>query len=167
MQPLVQTKTRRRLALLFTVPIFFSILFFVANTQAERTDVEILSAQNRKTALSTILSLTQDAETAEQGFLLTGDEQMLLPYEQANSQIKIQIELCRNLFRDSPSNPKDIEHLAQLVTQKFSEVDHALQVQKSGGFAAAVTAVKSGSPTSVMENIRRLWTGCNWTLAAS
>src|ERR1700745_3681840 len=96
----VQAKTRRRLALLFTVPLAFSLMFFIASTQAENTDIEILAVQNLRASLSNLLAYTQDAETSERGFLLTGDDRYLESFQQAKLQIKTQIELSRNLFKD-------------------------------------------------------------------
>src|SRR5665213_927864 len=95
----VQSKTKRRLALLFTVPIAFSLIFFLADTQAENTDISILSTQNLRFTLNTLRALSQDAETSERGFLLTGDERYLLPYNQAKLQVRTQLELSRNLFK--------------------------------------------------------------------
>ena len=42
----VDTKTRRGLALLFAVPLGFSLLFFLANQIAEHIDVRFLQLQN-------------------------------------------------------------------------------------------------------------------------
>jgi signal transduction histidine kinase len=151
----VQTKTRRRLALLFTVPLAFSLMFFIANTQAENTDIEILAAQNMRSSLSNLLSFTQDAETSERGFLLTGDERYLGPYEQAKLQLKTQVELCRNLFKDHHELQDDVEQLIHRVQYKFDQIGKVLATQKSAGFAAAFQYVKSGADQDTMDEIRR------------
>ncbi len=151
----VQSKTRRRLALLFTVPLAFSLLFFIANTQAENTDIEILTAQNLQSSLGNLLSFTQDAETSERGFLLTGDERYLGPYEQAKLQFKTQVELCRNLFKDHPELRDDVEKLIHRVQYKFDQISKVLATQKAAGFAAAFQYVKSGADQDTMDEIRR------------
>jgi signal transduction histidine kinase len=151
----VQSKTKRRFALLFTIPIVFSLIFFVADTQAENTDIEILSKQNLRFSLNTLRALSQDAETSERGFLLTGDERYLLPYDQARLQLKTQIELCRNVFRDHPELAEPIKKLTDLVQFKFEQVSKVLQIQQSAGFAAALQYVKSGTEQDTMDEIRR------------
>jgi signal transduction histidine kinase len=151
----VQSKTKRRLALLFTVPIAFSLIFFLADTQAENTDISILSTQNLRFTLNTLRSLSQDAETSERGFLLTGDERYLLPYNQAKLQVPTQVELCRNLFKDHPELADPVNKLINLVQFKFEQVDKVLQTQRSAGFAAALQYVKSGSEQDTMDEIRR------------
>jgi signal transduction histidine kinase len=151
----VQTKTRRRLALLFTVPLAFSLMFFIANTQSEKTDIEILSAQNLRSSLSNLLAFTQDAETSERGFLLTGDERFLGPYQQAKLQIKTQIELCRNMFKDHPELRDNVEQLIHRIQYKFDQVEKALATQRTAGFAAALQYVRSGADQDTMDEIRR------------
>jgi signal transduction histidine kinase len=151
----VQIKTRRRLALLFTVPLAFSLMFFIANTQSEKTDIEILSAQNLRSSLSNLLAFTQDAETSERGFLLTGDERFLGPYQQAKLQIKTQIELCRNMFKDHPELRDNVEQLIHRIQYKFDQVEKALATQRTAGFAAALQYVRSGADQDTMDEIRR------------
>ena len=150
----VQAKTRRRLALLFTVPLAFSLMFFLANTQAENTDIEILSAQNLRSSLSNLLALTQDAETSERGFLLTGDEQYLGPWEQAKLQIKTQIELSRTLFKDHPEMHDSVEQLIHRIQFKFDQVGQVLAIQRTSGFTAALQYLKNGSDQDTMDAIR-------------
>lgn len=150
----VQAKTRRRLALLFTVPLAFSLVFFIANTQAENTDIEILSAQNLRSSLNNLLVLAQDAETSERGFLLTGDEQYLGPFQQAKLQIKTQIELSRNLFKDHPELHDNIEQLIHRIQFKFDQVDKLLAVQRASGFTAALQFLKNRTDRDTMDAIR-------------
>jgi len=151
----VQSKTRRRLALLFTVPLAFSLVFFITNTQASNIDIEILSAQNLKSSLGNLLAFSQDAETSERGYLLTGDERYLGPYLQAKLQLNTQIELCRTLFKDHPDLRDDVEELIHRIQYKFDQVAKALDIQKTAGFTAAVNYVKSGADQDTMDEIRR------------
>jgi signal transduction histidine kinase len=150
----VQAKTKRRLALLFTVPLAFSLMFFIANTQAENTEIEILSAQNLRSALSNLLTLTQDAETSERGFLLTGDERYLGPYQQASLQIKTQIELCRNLFKDHPELGDTVEHLIRRIQYKFDQVEKVLALQRTSGFMTALQYLETSADQDTMDAIR-------------
>jgi signal transduction histidine kinase len=161
----VQSKTKRSLALLFTVPLAFSLMFFIANTNAENTDIEILTVQNLRSTLHTMFALAQDAETSERGFLLTGDERYLLPYEQAQSQIKTQIELCRVLFKDRPEMKHDVDLFTNLVQNKFEQVQKTLQAQQKGGFSAALEYVKSGAGQDTMDEIRRINDGLQLRLS--
>jgi signal transduction histidine kinase len=140
--------------LLFTVPLAFSLMFFIANTQAENTDIEILSAQNLRSSLNNLLVLAQDAETSERGFLLTGDEQYLGPFQQAKLQIKTQIELSRNLFKDHPELHDSIEQLIHRIQFKFDQVDKVLAIQQASGFTAALQYLKSGTDRDTMDAIR-------------
>jgi CHASE3 domain sensor protein len=80
---LAKTKSRGRLALLFSVPLAFSLLFFLVSQIAESTDTNLIQLQTRSSSLGNLLSLTNEVEAAERGFLLTGNEQYLRPLEHA------------------------------------------------------------------------------------
>src|SRR5690348_567890 len=99
----VETKTRRRLALLFAVPLGFSLLFFLANQLAEHIDVRYLQLQNLASSLNKLLSLCKDAEIGERGFLLTGDDRYLTPLQQANAWFPGESRLCRTYAKDRPA----------------------------------------------------------------
>ncbi len=90
----VPTKTRRRLAFLFSVPLAFSLVFFGVELLAERTDIRLLEIQNLQTSISELPRLAKDAESNERGFLLTGDERNLLMLNQAAEILPSQIKIC-------------------------------------------------------------------------
>jgi signal transduction histidine kinase len=129
-------------------------MFFIANTQAQNTEIEILSAQNLRSSLNNLLVLAQDAETSERGFLLTGDEQYLGPFQQAKLQIKTQIELSRNLFKDHPELHDSVEQLIHRIQFKFDQVDKVLAIQQASGFTAALQYLKNGTDRDTMDAIR-------------
>ncbi len=70
------TNTRRRLAILFFVPLAFSLVFFFVNLAAEHTDTGLLEIQNLSSSVAQLRALANDAEAGEHGFLLTGDERI-------------------------------------------------------------------------------------------
>ena len=65
--------------------------------------------------LSGVLSLMQDAETGQRGYLLTGDEAYLQPYEAALRSIAGEIENCASSWRTARVNA---------VTSRALKKDH-------------------------------------------
>jgi len=73
-----------------------------------------------------------DAETGLRGYLLTGDDRYLAPYEKAVATINSNLDSLRTLLLRS-TDPSDIEDLAQLsrqISRKLSELDLSLRLRR-------------------------------------
>ncbi len=151
----VPTNTRRRLAILFFVPLAFSLVFFFVNLAAEHTDTGLLQIQNLSSSVAQLRALANDAEAGEHGFLLTGDERYLLPLQQANSSLEDQIRSSLRNANERPAFRKQVENIAKLVTKRFEEANQVLAAQRNEGAAAALDLAKSGESQQTMSNLRR------------
>jgi signal transduction histidine kinase len=138
-----QTKTRRRLALLFAVPLAFSLLFFLASNIGERTNDRIRSIQNLQSALLTLKSLTQDAESSERGFLLTGDDAYLVPYQQAKSRLSSQVDYLRILENEFPGRKAALEAAVTSATKVFDEAYATLASVQNQDFSKPLIRLQS------------------------
>lgn len=155
MTSLVHGRTRRRLALLFSVPLAFSVLFFLVSLETEHTDIGLLRIENLSSAVLELRSLANDVESGERGFLLTGDEHFLSPLEHADASLPARIEACEGNAKDQPQPLRDrIYDLIALVKQRGQEASRVLRAQQSQGFAAAVDLAKSDGSEDTMNRIR-------------
>ena len=150
----VKTKTRTQLALLFSVPLAFSILFFLMNQLAERTDTNLVQIQTLASSVRTVLSLTKDVEAGERGFLLTGDERYLLPLNRATAWLPGQMRLCRLYAEDEPSEWTEVEKVVSLAQKRLNAAERVLVTQREEGFGAALRLMKSDGSEQVMAQLR-------------
>lgn len=148
------TKTRRLLALLLTVPLAFSLLFFIANQIGEHIDTRFLQLQNLASSLNRILSLCKDVETGERGFLLTGDDRSLGLLQQAKAWFPGESTLCRNYAKDQPALQRNVEHLISLAQRRIEQANHVLEAQRTEGVAAATQLVRTGDLQGTTDLIR-------------
>lgn len=148
-----QTKTRRRLALLFAVPLAFSLLFFLASNVGERTNDRIRSIQNLQSALLSLRSLAQDAESSERGFLLTADDSYLVPYQQAKSRLSSQVDYIRILEKEFPSRKDLLERNVYSANAVFREAAITLADVQDQNFPKALSHIQSGKGKD-MESLR-------------
>ncbi len=155
MTPLVHRRTRRRLALLFCVPLAFSVLFFLVSLETEHTDIDLLRIENLSSAVLQLRSLANDIESGERGFLLTGDEHYLSPLEHANASLPTQIYSCEGNAKDQPKPLRDkIYNLIALVEKRGEQANNVVKTQQSQGFAAAVDLAKSDGSEETMNRLR-------------
>jgi signal transduction histidine kinase len=154
MTPQVDRKARRRLALLFAVPLAFSLVFFLISQLSEHIDVRFLQLQNLAASLNRVVSLCKDAETGERGFLLTGDDRYVAPLEQANAWFSGESNLCRSYAKDWPSLQHKVEQAIALVQKRIAEANQVLETQRSKGSTAALELAKTSDAAGTMDLVR-------------
>ncbi|VXB34814.1 conserved hypothetical protein [Pseudomonas sp. 8O] len=86
--------------------------------------------------LSSLLSILQDAEIGQRGYLLTGNEQYLAPYERAIGQLDEQLLLLVETPMLSAYKP-DIDAIAGLSQLKRNELAQTIVVRREQGQSAA------------------------------
>ncbi|EOR96059.1 Signal transduction histidine kinase [Arcticibacter svalbardensis MN12-7] len=111
------------LLLISSLASYLSINSLVKSTNmVNHTNTVILELENT-------LSLLKDAETGQRGYLLTGLNQFLDPYKNANSRISGHLQRLKSLISDNPAQVikciqlqetvnKRLKHLAQVIESK-------------------------------------------------
>jgi signal transduction histidine kinase len=147
-------QTRQRLGLLFSLPLFFCIVFFVFQVFTSATNNRLLEIQNLETSVNTLRSFAKDAESSERGFLLTGDEALLLPYEQAKITLPTMQATIRSGEKDDLNLHTGLNDILLLVQKRLNQTAAVLEKQKISGFAAALELSKMDNSTRTMRELR-------------
>ncbi len=106
--------------------------------------------------LSQIESLLKDAETGQRGFLYTGQERYLAPYNFAVKQVDPHIQKLAHLTADNPRQQANISQLRGLTQEKLRELDQTIELYKSGQADEAKALVLSDYGLATMDKIRQL-----------
>jgi len=121
----------------------------LANIAVQRTlDIEL--------RLSRVLSLMQDAETGQRGYLLTGDEGYLLPYETAIRAISREMEELRTLMADGAGQSQHVAALKKIIDDKLVELASIIDRRRSGATGDAIALVSEGAGKRLMDRIRAI-----------
>ncbi len=104
--------------------------------------------------LVTVLSLAQDMETGQRGFLLTGEEVYLEPYRSAMTALPRELDEIRDVLRQSPGRQSQFEALRSALDDKRAEVDATLALYRSGNAAGALALVRTDRGKQAMDNVR-------------
>src|SRR5580700_7447673 len=97
----INAKSPRPLLLLFSLPLIVCLLFFFASLLGEKYNDQVQNTQSFQNALLRLESLAKDAEAGERGYLLSGDESYLLPYQVARGAISSDANTLINQVRDN------------------------------------------------------------------
>lgn len=112
------------------------------------------SVQQVRLEASRVLNLIQDAETGQRGYLLTGEERYLIPYQDALAALPRELpNLTERVIQDG-GVPGPPQHLQALTEQKLAEIRETLDLAASGNREAALALVRTGRGEAIMDQIR-------------
>ncbi len=120
-------------------------------TQTLDSVTHTLEAIQQFTALLTSMS---NAETGQRGFLLTGDDGYLEPFNIARSQLAGQIAAARHTTASNPRQQQQLSQLEQLTTEKFAEMEQTISLYRAGKGLEALAVVRTNRGKQAMDAIR-------------
>ncbi len=104
--------------------------------------------------LRSLFEISQDAETGQRGFLITGRETYLAPYRQALSKATEALKQLRYLTANSPEQNNDFALLENSINDKFTELSKTIELRRTKGFEAAQKEVLTDIGKNQMDTIR-------------
>jgi signal transduction histidine kinase len=150
----VQTNTRRRLALLFCVPLVVSLVFLVLDLQTEHTDLLLSRTQDLSGSVGKLASLARDAESGERGYLLYGDERYLLPLQQATTELSADIDAAMRNAKELPKFQRPLANVIALVKKRIAEANQVVHTEQGQGVSAAIELARSDTADRTMIQLR-------------
>jgi PAS domain S-box-containing protein len=129
---------------------YLSVVRLNQNAASVAHTHEVLSGIER------LLAATTDSETAERGYVITGDESYLEPYRQAATVVDGQVKRLRELTADNRDQQRRLDFVVPLVNDRLANLREVIELRKDQGFAAAQSAVLTGRGKRFHDRIRRL-----------
>src|SRR5574341_1610993 len=99
---------------------------------------------------------TADEQRATRGYVITGEERYLEPYETATSQIPAELAHLRRLTADNPHQQRRLDSIAPLIEARLEHARKLIELRRGGQAQAAVQLVRSGEGKELMDKIRRV-----------
>ncbi|HEY7090115.1 MAG TPA: CHASE3 domain-containing protein, partial [Tepidisphaeraceae bacterium] len=81
------------------------------------------------TVLQQLFSTVQDAETGQRGFLITGEDAYLEPYNSAIARVQRDLQEAQQLVGDAEIPADASRQLQDLVGRKLEEMKHTIEVR--------------------------------------
>ncbi|MBV8118834.1 MAG: CHASE3 domain-containing protein, partial [Alphaproteobacteria bacterium] len=88
-------------------------------------------------ATHSFMQAMQDAETGQRGFLITGDDNYLKPYEKGVQAAPVKLDELRQLTREDAEQQRHVGLLAALMKTKLDELKQTIAERRQQGFEAA------------------------------
>jgi signal transduction histidine kinase len=122
--------------------------------RTESDFAQLLRARAIRTATVDLMSLIQDAETGQRGYLLTHDQSYLVPYTQAVAHFDQLFSEFRGTVADSPDLRPATEQLSSLLRLKLAELKTTVDLARNGQFASAMSTVNGDTGKDLMNQAR-------------
>ena len=131
-----------------SVVFFVSLITYLMSTikWVEHTDRVINNANEA-------VKLTVDLETGMRGYLLTGDEHFLDPYEMARPRIIVALKTLQELTADNPVQVDRLRRLEAMQEQWNSYAQEMIELQRSSGDFRS--EVRNGRGKRLTDEIRK------------
>ncbi|HZL33751.1 MAG TPA: CHASE3 domain-containing protein [Tepidisphaeraceae bacterium] len=117
--------------------------------------VDEQSLANLQTLRDLTTELT-DAETSQRGYLLTGEEPYLAPYDDASRALKQTLARLRRQNNGSSTQLRSRERIESLVNAKFAELQRTINLRRGRNLNEAASVVKSGKGKQYMDELREI-----------
>jgi methyl-accepting chemotaxis protein len=104
--------------------------------------------------LRDVQNVLTDAELAERGFVLTGNDRFLEPYNRASADITRQITDVAALVGDQPAQQQLLSTVSPMLTQKLADIKGLIDLRRSGDVAGAQKLVGNDASRALSDTIR-------------
>jgi two-component sensor histidine kinase/CHASE3 domain sensor protein len=136
------------------------VAFWLGERSGEIAD-EILQARDLKTASVELGAQVQRAESSQRGFLFTGNEVYLAPYDLAKAAALRGVDELMPRLDTHPDMLPAAERLAEVLADKFAEMDETIGLTRSRDTAAALDLVLTNRGKALMDEANVYITGIN------
>ncbi|MEN0117764.1 MAG: response regulator [Agrobacterium cavarae] len=139
-----------------------ALIFFVVSTVASLQTTRSLRDNNSKVvrthevivAIDLLQSDVQDAETGQRGYLLTGNERYLEPYERARSQLAARFKELESVMGSDLVQQRRLVELRTDIDRKLDELARTIDMRRDGNTEAALALVNSDVGKTAMDALR-------------
>ncbi len=101
-----------------------------------------------------VLSLIKDAETGQRGFIITGEERYLGPYNAALPQIETAINQLQLLTKENQIQQDRVSKLREKVQKRIERIQQGIDLRRTKGFIEAQNSVLTGIGKKEMDDVR-------------
>ena len=139
--------------LLLVCAAFAAIIVAITSAGAERWAAHSLEVRRVQ---AVTFSALQDAETAQRGYLLTGDPDYLRPYTEAHDRLPGLKAQLHALVADNSEQQARVAKLDQAIDIKLAELDRTVAQARAGHADLAIARLKTNQGRAMMDRVRGL-----------
>ncbi|HEY9838505.1 MAG TPA: CHASE3 domain-containing protein, partial [Vampirovibrionales bacterium] len=130
--------------------IMVSAIAYATNRSLVETMKWVNHTNEVKSTIRLLEKVVIDAETGQRGFIFTGNQDFLEPYNQSlKTEMKVFQDL-KYLIRDNPGQTQKLITIHGLIVDKFAELDETIRLKQNGQNEQLIVLVNSGKGKQIM-----------------
>ncbi|MDO6432735.1 response regulator [Flavitalea sp. BT771] len=136
------------------------ILLFVAIISIRNSE-SFVSSNQRVTHTHEVLNALEqtlvnelDAETRKRGFVITGDEAYLDPFNRAMASVSGSLDKVKELTKDNAAQQKNVAHIEALTDTLTRFMTACIRIRQTQGFEKAKEKVATGEGRRLLDEVR-------------
>ena len=143
---------------------FLALLGIVGTTiwlgeRAQLYFVQVIEMRDQRGAAVELRNAFYAAESSQRGFIVTGNEIYLAPYDVAKSQAMRQLAELRRLFAPLADTAAAIDRLGQIATEKFAEMDESITLKRARHDDEALALFRTNKGKALMDEANVFFAG--------
>jgi methyl-accepting chemotaxis protein len=139
------------------------LIFLVVAVVAYRTTAALIENDNAaahsfevRAAFQRLLSDAKDAETGQRGYLLTGEDSYLAPYQTARNALTADLDGLHRLVIANTAQQNVLAAIGKTLTGKLAVLDQTINLRRTSGLDAALKIVTTNKGKTLMDHLRAL-----------
>ncbi len=148
----------RQIQLVFIIALLVLLLLGYFAYRSANSMTEALSwekhTQDVLLKLDGTLILAMDVENGGRGFVVTGNETYLEPFNQSEQKIEQNLTELRRLVSDNPKQTAEIDRLENLTKQKIAFTQNLIETRRTQGLNAASGIIEDGQGKTLADETR-------------
>ncbi len=127
----------------------------VGHMRSQDAVEQLAQGLTTRSDVNKLLQSMLDAETGQRGYLLTGNETYLEPYDKAVATVQKNLDSLRMQFMASPEDMQEFALLSRQISRKLAEMELSLRLRRQGNEDAWKFILHTDVGKEHMEAIRQ------------
>ena len=127
----------------------------VGHMRSQDAVEQLAQGLTTRSDVNKLLQSMLDAETGQRGYLLTGNETYLEPYDKAVATVQTNLASLRMQFMASPEDMQEFALLSRQISRKLAEMELSLRLRRQGNEDAWKFILNTDVGKEHMEAIRQ------------
>ncbi|HEX3861007.1 MAG TPA: CHASE3 domain-containing protein [Stellaceae bacterium] len=136
------------------VLLLIAVVAHRSTTALTENDDKVARSYEVRAKFRLLLAEMIDAETGQRGFLLTGDDTYLAPYQAAVAEIKPTLNAVQQMATGNPEQERILSAIQPTIDAKLAELKRTIDLRRIAGFDAAAKEVATTKGKTLMDQIR-------------
>jgi signal transduction histidine kinase/DNA-binding response OmpR family regulator len=130
-----------------------ALIVYASTMQVDQSARSIAHTLEILQELDYVVGQVRAAESAQRGYVLTGDTAFLAPYETALPQIESSLRQLEHLLRDRPSQKDRLVALTRVIRKRSDVMEHVLDIARTYGLSPAQQEIAKREGLIVMDAV--------------